>query len=134
MGDSINMAARLMCHPNAAAGILCDEKTFNLCEGEYEFERLGETKVKGKESPISIFRPIAFVPESNKKKHPIKDTDTIDLIGREKEKKAIEAALHRISTTNSPDIVIVQAESGQGLSTLVNFAKNEAMKQNCHVW
>ena len=61
MGDAINMAARLMCHKEAKRGILCDEKTFNLCETDFQFENLGETTVKGKNSAISIFRPLFTV-------------------------------------------------------------------------
>ncbi|KAH6570936.1 hypothetical protein BASA62_004102 [Batrachochytrium salamandrivorans] len=135
MGDSINMAARLMCHAEAAEGILCDEKTYNLCALDFSFQNLGETKVKGKNSAISIFRPIAPVPESNKNKNSSISaaTASIEVIGREKERKCIMDALCRMKTAVVADAIIIKADGGQGLSTLISFANFEATKQQCHV-
>ena len=61
MGDAINMAARLMCLPDAQGTILCDERTYNLCETEFQFEKMGEQKVKGKDYAISVFQPSAAI-------------------------------------------------------------------------
>ncbi|KAJ1332196.1 hypothetical protein BSLG_009012 [Batrachochytrium salamandrivorans] len=107
MGDSINMAARLMCHAEAAEGILCDEKTYNL-------------------SPV---------PESNKNKNSSISaaTASIEVIGREKERKCIMDALCRMKTAVVADAIIIKADGGQGLSTLISFANFEATKQQCHV-
>ncbi|XJO72964.1 hypothetical protein BDV3_004019 [Batrachochytrium dendrobatidis] len=135
MGDSINMAARLMCHTEAAEGILCDEKTYNLCCSDYTFQNLGETKVKGKNSAISIFRPIVPVPESNKNKTNQNAALSIaaEVIGREKERKSLLDSLERMKTATVSDVMIVKADGGQGLSTLIAYTKEEATKQQCHV-
>nr|KAJ3420720.1 hypothetical protein HK105_005344 [Polyrhizophydium stewartii] len=133
MGDAINMAARLMCHAEAASAILCDEKTFNLCESDFTFQNLGETKVKGKNSAISIFRPVASVPELNKKQKAAKQTESIDVIGREKERKAIVSALERMSPDADADTIVIKADGGQGLSTLISYAKKEAAKKQCNI-
>ncbi|KAJ1342135.1 hypothetical protein BSLG_003314 [Batrachochytrium salamandrivorans] len=81
MGDSINMAARLMCHAEAA-------------EEFFAMKRL---------------------------------------IGREKERKCIMDALCRMKTAVVADAIIIKADGGQGLSTLISFANFEATKQQCHV-
>ncbi|KAJ3330454.1 hypothetical protein HDU91_003571, partial [Kappamyces sp. JEL0680] len=99
MGDAINMAARLMCHKDASRGILCDEKTFNLCESDFQFENLGETTVKGKSSPIAIFRPVFAIPEADKN-NTSNNTLASTVIGREAEKKAIMENLDQLA--NSP--------------------------------
>lgn len=134
MGDAINMAARLMCHKDAKRGILCDQKTFNLCESDFEFENLGETTVKGKANPIAIFRPIFAVLETEKNLVSPEAGVSSLVLGREKEKKAIFATLDQL--TNAPIVnnLFFSAEGGQGLSALANYAKAEALKQNCHFW
>ena len=58
MGDSINMAARLMCLPIAQGSVVCDEKTRNLCQSEYIFSSCGQVNVKGKNHPIAAFLPM----------------------------------------------------------------------------
>ncbi|KAJ3190642.1 hypothetical protein HK101_008516 [Irineochytrium annulatum] len=132
MGDSINMAARLMCHPQAASSILCDEKTYNLCENEFNFERLGEARIKGKSVPINIFRPTSIrtdTSRSPRRGNRLKVTP----IGRTKERLAIKTALKSHLEDETAGVVILEADGGQGLSTLVNFAKEEAVGLKCHV-
>ncbi|KAH6568673.1 hypothetical protein BASA60_008538 [Batrachochytrium salamandrivorans] len=104
MGDSINMAARLMCHAEAAEGF------------------------------FAMKRPP--VPESNKNKNSSISaaTASIEVIGREKERKCIMDALCRMKTAVVADAIIIKADGGQGLSTLISFANFEATKQQCHVW
>jgi Flp pilus assembly CpaF family ATPase len=134
MGDAINMAARLMCHKEAKRGILCDEKTYNLCESEYQFENLGETTVKGKSSPISIFRPVFLIPEGEKNTQENQALLSSGVIGREAEKKALSIAIEQLSNASIVDNLFFSAEGGQGLTTLANHAKAEALKQACHFW
>jgi hypothetical protein len=134
MGDAINMAARLMCHKEAKRGILCDEKTYNLCENEYQFENLGETTVKGKNSAISIFRPMFVIPEAEKNSSANDSLLSSGVIGREAEKKAVANTIEQLSNANTVDNLFFSAEGGQGLTTLANHAKAEALKQGCHFW
>ena len=39
--------------------MLCDFKTYVLCDGVLIFQALDPIKVKGKEDPVAIFRPHA---------------------------------------------------------------------------
>lgn len=133
MGDSINMAARLMCHNDASRGILVDQKTFNLCQGEFEFESLGDTKVKGKSDPISIFRPVFAIPEADKKTQNEATISSAAVIGRESEKKAITDVFKQLQSSPQVDILLFSADGGLGLSTLVNYAKTEAINQGCNI-
>jgi hypothetical protein len=134
MGDSINMAARLMCHAEAHTGILCDEKTYNLCETDFNFLSLGETKVKGKNTAIAIFRPLGPKVDPGKAKKTEKVLTASEIIGRSKEKSIIQAALEKVGSDDVADVIVISAENGQGLTTMGQFLKADAGSKSCHLW
>jgi hypothetical protein len=131
MGDSINMAARLMCHPEAANSILCDEKTYNLCETGFVFERLGETFVKGKSKPINIFRPVRMEGNNRKK---WENTKNVKIIGRTQEKKIIQDVLSSFEEEDGAGISVFEGEGGQGLTSLVAFIKKQCFSMGVLSW
>ncbi|KNC97873.1 uncharacterized protein SPPG_09415 [Spizellomyces punctatus DAOM BR117] len=140
MGDSINMAARLMCHTEAKQSLLCDERSFNLCEQHFVFDKLGETKVKGKTHPISIFRPKGIVPEKSLRGASVRNPLALErgeLVGRYQEKQAIRSALEEFDDedvkTRDPMITILEAESGQGLSSFVEWTQMAAARRSIAV-
>lgn len=126
------MAARLMCLVAAKQSLLCDERSYNLSCGEFLFESLGETKVKGKAKPIAIFRPKATRPElPNGMRSSATGSDAKHvLIGRVQEK----AAILKVLETKEATLTIMEGEGGQGLSTLVEFLRDEANKRNAYIW
>lgn len=128
MGDSINMAARLMCHPEAAENMLCDEKTYNLCKSQFQFNLLGETKVKGKAAPISIFRPVEILKEAEKKSAPAQQNLT--LIGRVKERNAIRTILGKYANKDIASTMLIEADGGHGLNTLFDVIRAESLVRN----
>jgi len=57
MGDTVNLASRI--EDAAEAGsILVAENTFRMTEGYFDFEPMGEVKVKGKELPVKTYKVI----------------------------------------------------------------------------
>ncbi len=54
-GWQINLAARLM---QAADTILCDEKTYELSHDKVKFEKQPPLKVKGRDEPVTVYKPI----------------------------------------------------------------------------
>ncbi|KAJ3226149.1 hypothetical protein HK099_005502 [Clydaea vesicula] len=130
MGDSINMAARLMCSQKCKGLILCDEKTYALCESEFSFETLGQIKVKGKSHQISIFQPKKL--KSNELKKQIQPENDI-FIGRERERLIIENILKAHVTTSGPRILVVEGDGGMGVSTLTRWTDSQAEKMGCYV-
>ena len=58
VGDTVNIASRIegLAEPGTT---YITEDVFNLAEGFFRFEALGERKVKGKEEPVQIYRVIA---------------------------------------------------------------------------
>ncbi|KAJ3382209.1 hypothetical protein HDU92_004893 [Lobulomyces angularis] len=130
MGDSINMAARLMCSQKCKGLILCDEKTYTLCESEFSFETLGQIKVKGKSHQISIFQPKKL--KSNElKKQVLPENDLF--IAREKERNTIENTLKTHLTTCGPRILVVEGDGGMGVSTQTRWTESQAEKLGCFI-
>jgi len=57
MGDTVNLASRI--EDAAETGsILVAENTYRLTEGYFDFEPMGEVKVKGKELPVKTYKVI----------------------------------------------------------------------------
>lgn len=56
IGSRVNLAARLM--QAASGGILCDDATFNGARHALEFDFLPPLKVKGREEPLPVYRPL----------------------------------------------------------------------------
>lgn len=123
------MAARIMCHSFCKNTLICDDRTFGLCESEFEFKKLGTTKVKGKANAIAIFKPKA-VKSDAKINSVVKVSNHRDIIGRNKEKSAVLNALASFTTNQDPQIIIFEGEGGQGLSTLGKYVKKEAHRLN----
>lgn len=130
MGDSINMAARLMCNSKSQQSILCDERTFNLCDSEFLFEALGEIKVKGKNHPISIYKPKKARPDSMKNQV---SPENFVVVGRENERKKITDILEAHGSQPGPRMLLAEADGGMGLSTLARWTKMECEKAGFYI-
>ncbi|CAN0429922.1 unnamed protein product [Discosporangium mesarthrocarpum] len=58
LGDSVNLAARLMQRARAEdGGVLCALTTKRACGGLLQFKGRGESRVKGKTSAVKMFQP-----------------------------------------------------------------------------
>lgn len=129
MGDSINMAARLMCQPDAKKNVLCDVTSYKMSENDFVFEDRGEVLVKGKDKPIAIYRP-QKLKSSGQKKGAV---EAVHVVGRKFERKEITKVLTANSKGKSDKLMIFEAEGGQGLTTLFEFCKNEALQHDNQV-
>ncbi|KAI9093055.1 nucleotide cyclase [Phlyctochytrium arcticum] len=138
MGDSINMAARLMCHAEAKRSLLCDERSYNLADTDFVFDKLGETMVKGKSHPIAIFRPRATLPERTLSKRGAgRRLGKGQLVGRLVEKDKIISELKQFEASGNAvvsSVLVFEAEGGQGLSTLLDYARVEAANYKLAMW
>ncbi len=61
IGDTVNLAARVesLAEPGTT---YVSEETFKLTEGFFRFESLGKRRIKGKQSPVMVFRAITSSP------------------------------------------------------------------------
>jgi hypothetical protein len=131
MGDSINMAARLMFLEDAFCSVLCDERTKLNCGEEITFKALPLQKVKGKSYKIPVFKPELVTKNAVEKSTDLKKTKTV-VIGRVKERNGIVQALQRYNQ-GTPTCLVLEGEAGSGLSTLKAFTKEEAYSMGMQV-
>ncbi|ORX79562.1 hypothetical protein BCR32DRAFT_294366 [Anaeromyces robustus] len=129
VGDSVNMAARLMMKAEKNT-ILCDEETYKLTKDNISYKYKGTLIVKGKSKSIMAYQPVncTAVPI-----HLPKITTEIELIGREKEIEVIESILVNYSTKCEGISLLVQGVEGLGLMPLAEFLIKEAKKNNINV-
>ena len=135
MGDAINMAARLMCHKEAKNAILCDQKTYNLCQGEFQFDNIGEIMVKGKAHPISVFRPVFSIAGGESSTTNLRAGNAKNLfLGRERERHLFNVVLSQMKISPTVNNFLVSAEGGLGLTTFANHCRTKAVKTGCYLW
>jgi len=111
IGDVVNLSARLM--QAAAGGILCDDATQTAARNDITFEPLAPILVKGKASPISVFRPLTpSVVRATRSKTLI--------VGRESERVAIGTRLDTLSRDGAGGVIVIEGDAGIGKSRLVD--------------
>lgn len=118
VGDTINLASRLSNLANVNE-ILVGPKTFSQAKGQFDFEPLKATKIKGKEKPVPIYRLVAV------KTHPeeMKGIET-RLIGRDNELRYLQETFRKTMEDRKTSIITVVGEAGIGKSRLLyEFAK-----------
>jgi class 3 adenylate cyclase len=126
MGDTVNLAARLMVQAGAA-GVLCDFDTYQQARERVTFESLPPIRVKGKAGLIRVYQPTgqreAFSPEDQ----PLLADDAV-LINRETELARLTAALDAVKAGQAR-VLVVQGEAGIGKSRLVRELTRGAREQ-----
>lgn len=107
IGNTVNLAARLM---QAAGGILCDQATRAAARRRVLFETLAPIRVKGRASPVAVFRPVGERRRSSGRP---------ELLGRHSEKEALAACLRRLEDHGEGGVVVIEGEPGLGKSRLI---------------
>ncbi len=116
VGDTINMAARMeqMAEPGTT---YVTEDTFNLTEGFFRFEALGEKSVKGKEKPLRIFRVIA--PSKRRTRFDVSSERGLTrFLGRERELELLIDTFEK-AKVGKGQAVSIMGEAGVGKSRLL---------------
>lgn len=108
-GGVINLAARLM-HA-ADATVVCDQSTMVSVRGRIEFEALAPLALKGHAQPVPAYRPLGRS-ERNKRA-------TSKMIGRLRERAALDAEVRALLDGGDGGLVILEAEAGLGKSRLM---------------
>jgi predicted ATPase/class 3 adenylate cyclase len=111
MGDTVNLAARLM----GVAGtgqIRCDYETYRNARGKLAFDTLPSVRVKGKAGLIRIYRPTGEAGKTDE------DAASGVLVGRQAEVDRFVACLDQIQAGLSR-VLLVEGGAGIGKSRLV---------------
>jgi len=128
VGNTVNLASRMegLAEPGAT---YVTAETFNLTEGLFRVEALGEKKVKGKEKPINVYRVIA--PSTRRTRFDVSaERGLTPFVGRERELELLLDGFERCKSGIGQAFSIM-AEAGVGKSRLLyEFRKavtNEAV-------
>ena len=116
MGDAVNLASRM--ESTAETGdILVAEDTYRLTEGYFDFEPIGNVKVKGKEQPIKAYKVLG-------PRRIITRIDTCGMkglspfVGRNKEIEHLKDRLEQANEGHG-QVVGIMGEPGVGKSRLI---------------
>ncbi len=116
VGDTINMAARMeqLAEPGTT---YVTEDTFNLTEGFFRFQALGEKEIKGKERPMRVYQVIA--PSTRRTRFDVSaERGLTRFVGRERELEIMLDAFARAKEGRGQAVSIV-GEAGVGKSRLL---------------
>jgi class 3 adenylate cyclase/tetratricopeptide (TPR) repeat protein len=110
-GDAVNVAARL--EQAAASGeVLIGERTLELVRDAVDVEALDQLELKGKAEPVEAYR-LSAVHER------IVEHRLTAFVGREPELSVIHAALERVMSERTCELLTIVGEAGVGKSRLV---------------
>jgi len=114
LGDTVNTAARLQSEAGTG-GVAIGPTTARQVEAVFELESVGPIELKGKATPVDVFR-ITGVREQGTRK-------LLPLIGREEEVAVLDELLDELAEGRGA-IVAITGEPGIGKSRLVAEARS----------
>jgi class 3 adenylate cyclase len=107
IGEVMNLAARLM--QAAPDTILCDAATHRAAQSRLRFQNLPAISVKGKTTPVEVYRPVEPAPKPH---------GPPAMLGRVDERAALAERLRALEEHTS-GLVVVDGEPGIGKSRLL---------------
>jgi class 3 adenylate cyclase/tetratricopeptide (TPR) repeat protein len=121
VGDTVNLASRMegLAEPGT---IFVSGDTFELTEGLFRFEALGNKKVKGRDEPIAVYRVIA--PRTRKTRFDVNaERGLTTFVGRDRELELVIDSLTRAKEGTGQAFSVI-GEAGIGKSRfLYEFRK-----------
>jgi class 3 adenylate cyclase/predicted ATPase len=126
IGDVVNLAARLM--QKGANDILCCPKTYEAAAGRADFKPLPPVMLKGKESPVLIYRPslpAVGVPGGRR--------DETPMARREIDQARLASALRDLTERGEGSSVVIEGPAGIGKSKLIDYAATLARDSGLRV-
>ncbi|MDX1413344.1 MAG: adenylate/guanylate cyclase domain-containing protein, partial [Candidatus Promineifilaceae bacterium] len=115
LGDAINVAARM--EQTAEPGtVQISAETYKMVVSHFEFENLGELRVKGKAAPVQTYRPLR---RKSRITHLRRIADAnMPMVGRKRELEHLVTAVDELKQGNGGVLCIV-GEAGLGKSRLI---------------
>lgn len=110
-GDVMNTASRLQ-HEAPVGGVVVGERTYRSTSQSFEYEPLDPVSVRGKLTPLPIWRVVG--PRSEQERPPL-----APLIGRTRELELLGTVWDKVRADRRPHLVTVIGSPGIGKSRLV---------------
>ncbi|MBN1876149.1 MAG: AAA family ATPase [Anaerolineae bacterium] len=124
MGEAIAIAARMETAAEPGT-VLVSENTYNLVPDRFEWQPLGEIRVKGISYPISVYRPLAHRTDAE---HVQTFGFPVPLIGRDAEFQTLLACVKDLYDGRG-GITMLIGERGLGKSYLVAEVRQHIVRQ-----
>lgn len=127
VGDTVNLASRMegLAEPGTT---YVTESTFKLTEGLFRFETIGEKSVKGRTTPVKVYRAIA--PSSSRTRFDVStERGLTPFVGRDREIELLLDGLDRCKTGRGQAISIV-ADAGMGKSRILYEFRKAVANEN----
>ena len=127
VGDTVNLASRMegLAEPGTT---YVTEDTFKSTEGLFRFEALGEKQVKGKETPVKVYRVIA--PSTRKTRFDVSaERGLAPFVGRARELELLLGGFERAKEGRGQAFSIM-GEAGVGKSRLLYEFRKAVANEN----
>ena len=127
VGETVNLASRMegLAEPGTT---YVTKDTFNLTEGFFRFEALGEKQVKGREKPVGVYRVIGS--SSRRTRFDVSaETGLTPFVGRERELELLLDGFERSKDGRGQAFSIV-SEAGLGKSRLLYEFRKAIASEN----
>ena len=121
IGDTTNLAARLQGFAEPGT-IRASETTRRAAEAHFKFKDLGRHALKGIDTPVAVFEPLAARSTTESGAHGRRDSVGSVLVGREPELATLVRSLAALGGGHG-EIVLLRGEPGTGKSRLLAEAK-----------
>jgi class 3 adenylate cyclase/tetratricopeptide (TPR) repeat protein len=116
VGDTVNLACRMEQISDPGTTYVSDN-TFELTEGLFRFEALGEKEIKGKEKPVGVYQVIA--PSTRRTRFDVSaERGLTPFVGRDRERELLLDGLERSKEGRGQAISVI-SEAGIGKSRLL---------------
>ncbi len=132
MGDVVNLSARLM-QAAEPGSILMDERTARRVEEEFRCEILAPIRVKGKQDPVSVCRPLGVHEEKRtwSQAHSGQWRRAFPLVGRRQELADVQGLLAQVSQGRG-QLLVINGEAGVGKSRFLEEVLAVAHRQGAY--
>lgn len=130
MGGAVSLAARLEAAAEPGT-ILVSQATYGLVESRFKWKPLGEMTFRGLSQPVTVYRPLSPVYETEQQNRLQARGLWKPFIGREHPLKTIEEAVANLRA-GVGSIILISGEAGMGKSRLIfearqNVERDEAL-------
>ncbi len=132
VGDDVNLAARLM---NLAewGEVVATRRVQKRAASRFDFEEMGEVRVKGKAEPVPLFALIAPRLENAKEALLYRLLDRRPSVDRERELKVLAQVRER-AWRGQPQLLTITGEAGIGKSHLMGELARAWVESGGHVY
>jgi len=131
VGNTVNLAARMEQFAEPGTTYVT-EHTFKLTEGLFQFEALGDRKIKGQEKTVPIYKVLAAKEDVYRPRLGSERMIYADLVGRENELDRLELQVMK-AINGEGSIVNIIGEAGIGKSRLLAELKDREMMKRVNL-